>query len=118
VPPSANAGRRIGRGVPDVAGNADPNSGYQVRVDGQNMAIGGTSAVAPLWAGLIALLNQRLGHPVGDLHPLLYGKLAGSGALRDITTGNNGAYAARAGWDPCTGWGVADGAKLLEALRG
>ncbi|MGS0757575.1 S53 family peptidase, partial [Roseateles sp. GG27B] len=56
-----------GRGVPDVAGDADPASGYQVRVDGQNLVFGGTSAVAPLWAGLIALMNQKLGHPVGFL---------------------------------------------------
>ena len=66
-----------GRGVPDVAGDADPASGYQVRVDGQNLVIGGTSAVAPLWAGLIALMNQKLSHPVGFLNPLIYGQLAG-----------------------------------------
>ncbi|HEY3714618.1 MAG TPA: S53 family peptidase, partial [Jatrophihabitantaceae bacterium] len=64
LPPSANAGAGPGRGVPDVAGNADPQSGYQVLVDGQSLVIGGTSAVAPLWAGLIARLNANLGTPV------------------------------------------------------
>ena len=58
--PSVGKPRRPARtGVPDVAGNADPQTGYQVRVDGQDMVIGGTSAVAPLWAGLIALLEQE-----------------------------------------------------------
>lgn len=118
VPPSANPGGRVGRGLPDVAGDADPASGYQVRVDGQNLVIGGTSAVAPLWAGLIALMNQRLPRPVGFLNPLLYGSVAGKGAFRDITAGNNGAYSASAGWDACTGWGTPDGAKLLKALGG
>jgi kumamolisin len=118
IPPSVNAGGRRGRGVPDVAGNADPVTGYQIRVDGQDAVIGGTSAVSPLWAGLIALLNQKLPQPVGFLNPLLYGSLAGTGALRDITTGNNGAYAAKPGWDACTGWGSPDGTKLLNALDG
>ena len=76
VPKSVNPGHFAGRGVPDVAGNADPESGYEVRVDGLNTAIGGTSAVAPLWAGLIALLNQSLGKPVGFLNPLLYSSVA------------------------------------------
>ncbi len=115
VPPAANAG---GRGVPDVAGDADPASGYQVRVDGQNLVIGGTSAVAPLWAGLIALMNQKLGHPVGFLNPLLYGSLAGRGLFNDIVAGNNGSYSAKPGWDACTGWGSPIGSKLLQALGG
>ncbi len=107
-----------GRGVPDVAGDADPNSGYRVRVDGKNLVIGGTSAVAPLWAGLLALMNQKLGHPVGYLNPLIYGSLAGKGLFNDITSGNNGSYAAGPGWDACTGWGSPMGAKLLQALGG
>jgi kumamolisin len=115
VPPMAGS-KHHGRGVPDVAGDADPATGYEVRVDGQNFVIGGTSAVAPLWAGLIALMNQKLGHPVGFLNPLLYGSLAGRGLLHDIAVGSNGAYAARSGWDPCTGWGSPNGAKLLQAL--
>ena len=115
VPPSVNAGARVGRGLPDVAANADPNTGYEVRVDGSNAVVGGTSAVAPLWAGLVALLNQSLGKPVGFLNPNLYGPIAQDGVFRDITSGNNGAYSAGPGWDACTGWGVADGA---QAARG
>jgi kumamolisin len=117
VPPSANPGGRRGRGVPDVAGNADPASGYQVRVDGETAVFGGTSAVAPLWAGLIARLNQQLGRPVGFLNPLLYGPLRGQGVTRDITSGSNGAYQAGPGWDACSGWGSPVGQKLLDALR-
>jgi kumamolisin len=117
VPPSANPGGRVGRGVPDVAGDADPDTGYQVRVDGENLVFGGTSAVAPLWAGLIALCNQKLGTPVGFLNPLLYGSLSGKGLCRDVTSGNNGAYSAAVGWDPCTGWGTPDGAAILQALE-
>lgn len=116
LPGSVNGKRRKGRGVPDVSGDADPMSGYWVRVDGQEFAIGGTSAVAPLWAGLIALLNQRLGHHVGFLNPLLYGSPAGNTAMRDISVGNNGAYNARTGWDPCTGLGSPNGKALASAL--
>jgi kumamolisin len=117
VPVSANGGGHKGRGVPDVAGDADPQSGYQVRVDGKNLVIGGTSAVAPLWAGLIALLNEKLGHHVGFLNPLIYAApVTGSGAFNDIVSGNNGAYAAAKGWDPCTGWGSPEGTKLLAQL--
>jgi len=111
VPPSAQAG---GRGVPDVAGDADPATGYRILVDGQQVVFGGTSAVAPLWAALIARLNQRLGTPVGFLNSLLYGRLLGS--CRDITSGNNGAYQARVGWDACTGLGSPNGTRLLQAL--
>jgi kumamolisin len=93
-------------------------TGYQIRVDGQELVFGGTSAVAPLWAGLIALMNQKLGHPVGFLNPLLYGSLVDTDALRDITSGSNGVYAAKSGWDPCTGWGSPDGTELLKALGG
>jgi kumamolisin len=118
VPPSANAGGRVGRGLPDVAADADPATGYTVRIDGQNTVVGGTSAVAPLWAGLIALLNQALGKPVGFLNPTLYALSSSSGVFRDITSGNNGAYSAGRGWDACSGLGVADGTKLLTALSG
>jgi kumamolisin len=114
VPPSANAGGHVGRGVPDVAGDADPATGYRILVDGQEAVFGGTSAVAPLWSALIARLNQQLSKPVGYLNPLLYRPLPG--ACHDITSGSNGAYQARAGWDACTGWGSPDGTKLLTAL--
>jgi kumamolisin len=116
VPPSANSNHNVGRGLPDVAANADPATGYAVRIDGQETVVGGTSAVAPLWAGLVACLNQALGKPVGFLNPALYSFTSQSGAFRDITSGNNGAYSAGPGWDACTGLGVAVGSKLLQAL--
>jgi kumamolisin len=102
-----------GRGVPDVSGDADPVTGYQVRVDGKNLVIGGTSAVAPLWAGLIALCNQALGRPLGFVQPALY---QDGSAFRDITSGNNGHYSAGPGWDACTGLGSPNGVALLNAL--
>jgi kumamolisin len=104
------------RGVPDVAGDASPDSGYIVRVDGQTLVFGGTSAVAPLWAGLTALLNQSLGKSIGFINPTIYGLASSSGAFHDITAGSNGAYNAGAGWDPCTGLGSPDGSRLLKAL--
>ena len=107
-------GGQPGRGVPDVAGNADPQTGYQVLVDGQAQVIGGTSAVAPLWAALVARLNQKLGGSLGDAHAALY--QIGEGAFHDITSGNNGAYAAGPGWDACTGLGSPKGEALLSAL--
>jgi kumamolisin len=115
----ARAGGGTGRGVPDVAGNADPATGYQVLVDGKQAVIGGTSAVAPLWAGLIARLAQASGKRFGLLQSLLYpGVTAGTAApgFRDITSGSNGDYAAGAGWDACTGLGSPDGAALLRRL--
>lgn len=119
LPPPANPGATPGRGVPDVAGDADPLTGYQVRVDGQNTVIGGTSAVAPLYAGLVALLNQSLGKAVGFLNPWLYGTAATTaGDIHDITSGNNGAYQAGKGWDACTGLGSMDGAKIQASLTG
>jgi len=117
VPPSVNPGGQVGRGVPDVAGNADPNTGYQILVDGQPGVAGGTSAVAPLYAALVAILNQALGKPVGFLNPTIYQANARA-AFRDITNGNNGAYTAGPGWDACTGLGVANGRKLLKSLGG
>ena len=126
MPPSANPSHTAGRGVPDVAGNADEQSGYTILVDGQTLnGVGGTSAVSPLWAALIARINQQLGKPVGYIKPLLYSQLGPAGVLRDITTGNNdptggslGGYSAKAGWDACTGWGSPDGGKLFSALTG
>jgi kumamolisin len=116
IPPSANPTHNVGRGVPDVCGDADPDTGYAVRVDGETLTVGGTSAVAPLWAGLTALLNQSLGEPVGFLQPFLYSP-AGIAALHDITSGNNGAYSAQTGWDACTGLGSPDGAEILAGLQ-
>ncbi|MGH9407951.1 MAG: S53 family peptidase [Vicinamibacterales bacterium] len=114
VPVSVNASHFKGRGVPDVAGDADPASGYQVRVDGQDVVYGGTSAVAPLWSALVALLNESRGAPLGYLNPTLYP--IGAQACRDITSGNNGAYSAAIGWDACTGLGSPNGAALAQLL--
>ena len=111
----AAAGGFAGRGVPDIAGNADPLTGYAVRVDGQDEVIGGTSAVAPLWAALVARLNQQLGHSLGAANAALY--RASSKVFRDITQGNNGSYVAGKGWDACTGLGSPDGQALFGALR-
>jgi kumamolisin len=111
----------VGRGVPDVAGNADPETGYQIIYDGQSAVVGGTSAVAPQWAALIAILNQQLGMPVGFINPILYGLVQAS-SFNDITSGNNddsnlGYYSAAVGWDPCTGLGSPNGAAILNALQ-
>ena len=97
------------RGVPDVSADADPQTGYQVLVDGTSAVYGGTSAVAPLWAGLIARINALTGHPAGFVNAALYGQPS---ALRDITQGNNGGFAASPGWDACTGLGSPDGAAI------
>lgn len=125
--PKSPSGKQ-GRGVPDLAGNADPATGYQIFQDRKRSTVGGTSAVAPLMAGLIALINQRLtrkfGRTAGFINPLIYS--AGAAAVfRDIDQGNNdiegnlnGKYKAGRGWDACTGLGVADGKKLLELLGG
>jgi kumamolisin len=116
VPPSVNPGAFAGRGVPDVAGDADPVTGYNVYVDGQPSVIGGTSAVAPLWAGLIARINSSLGKRVGYILPQLYATAKNSGEFRDVISGNNGAYSAKPGWDACTGWGSPRGAAIVSAL--
>ncbi|HWY57054.1 MAG TPA: S53 family peptidase [Terriglobales bacterium] len=116
VPPSANQNQNVGRGVPDVSGDADPTTGYVTLVDGQPDVIGGTSAVAPLWAGLIALINQSLGKPAGFINPLLYQSASTAGDFNDITSGNNGAYSAGPGWDACTGLGSPIGAQVAAAL--
>ncbi len=114
VPASPNG--KPGRGVPDVAGDADPTTGYNVVVDGQSGVIGGTSAVAPLWSGLMALINQSLGKPVGFLNSLIYTNADATASFHDITKGGNDGYDAAKGWDPCTGLGSPDGTKLLTAL--
>jgi kumamolisin len=110
--PSGSAG---GRGVPDVAGNADPDSGYNVRIDGQDTVVGGTSAVAPLWAALAAVANQQLGAQVGFIQPAIYAAKAAA-AFNDITQGNNGAFSAGPGWDACTGQGSPIASKLIPFL--
>ncbi len=119
VPASVNPGHFVGRGVPDVSGNADPQSGYDVFVDGLPSVIGGTSAVAPLWAGLTACINQMVGKRVGLLSSLIYAQAAPvPGTFHDITTGNNGTFSAKPGWDPCTGLGSPIGSAIASALTG
>ncbi len=115
VPPAVNPAGPVRRGVPDVAGNADPNTGYNTIVGGQTVTVGGTSAVAPLWAGLAARLNQKLGHNAGFLNTILY---QNPQAFNDITSGSNGDYNAGPGWDPCTGLGSPQGEAILQALSG
>lgn len=116
VPASANPNHHVGRGVPDVAGDADPGTGYDTLVDGESSVIGGTSAVAPLWAGLIALINQMLGKPSGFVNSLLYQNANTADDFNEIVSGNNGAYSAGAGWNACTGLGSPIGSKVAEAL--
>jgi len=116
VPSSANPNQNVGRGVPDVSGDADPTTGYVTLVDGNPDVIGGTSAVAPLWAGLIALINDSNQKPAGLINPLLYqGESKGTG-FNDITSGNNGAYNAGPGWDACTGLGSPIGTQIAAVL--
>ena len=118
VPASINPQGHVGRGVPDIAGNADPNSGYALFIGGAGFgAVGGTSAVAPLYAGLVALLNAQLGAPVGYLNPTLYG-LSNPCVFDDVTTGSNTGYAAGTGWDAVTGLGSVNGEALAYALVG
>jgi kumamolisin len=114
-PVSANPPRAHGRGVPDVAADADPVTGYRVLGDDTSTVVGGTSAVAPLWAALIALIQQQIGRSVAPLLPALY---SAPTAFHDITQGNNGAYSAGPGWDACTGLGSPIGTALLTALGG
>jgi kumamolisin len=103
------------RGVPDVAGDADENTGYDVRVDGSDTVIGGTSAVAPLWAALIARINSNSGKAAGYINSLLY---PNQPAFNDITQGNNGYFAAAPGWDACTGMGSPKGVQIASILTG
>lgn len=130
VPKSASTGF-AGRGLPDVAAVADGRTGYSIRVFGQDVqGEGGTSASAPLWAGLIARINQQLARmpgakSVGFFNPLLYQRIGPTPAFNDVTSGTNdahgdlnGAYAAGPGWDACTGWGSPNGVNLLLALTG
>ena len=102
------------RGVPDVAGDASPQTGYDVLIDGEETVVGGTSAVAPLWAALIARINAINQSAAGFVNPTLY---KAQTAFRDITEGNNGSFSAAPGWDACTGMGSPDGAKLAAALK-
>jgi kumamolisin len=123
----ANAGVPVptdpagGRGTPDVSGNADPSTGYQIRVDGGDYVVGGTSAVAPLWAGLIALANQQNGKSAGFIQPAIYAAKASS-AFNDITKGTNYigspvGFTAGKGWDACTGLGSPIAPKVITTIN-
>jgi kumamolisin len=107
---------QTGRGVPDVSGDADPDTGYNILVDGEQGVVGGTSAVAPLWAALIALLNQQLNTRLGFVNPLIYALSEPNNGFNDITQGNNGSFSAGPGWDPCTGLGSPIGTTLATLL--
>jgi PKD repeat protein len=123
------------RGSPDICGNADPDTGYQIYyADWEWLVIGGTSAVSPLFAGLVARINQanqaNRAHgyhahintgivsnqqllpvqPIGNVHQLLY---SNPSIFNGITRGTNGAYRAGKKWDPCAGNGSLDGTRLL-----
>lgn len=100
-----------GRQVPDVAGNADPNSGYEIVVDGQREVVGGTSAVAPLMAALCVVLSAQVG-----TFDFLKAVTANPTVCFDVTVGDNGAYRAGPGRDQVTGFGVVDGTRLLSKL--
>ncbi len=117
---SSGSSGSSGRGVPDVAGNADPTTGYQIYSGGKAQVVGGTSAVAPLWSALVSRLAEATGQRFGLLQPALYaGVTPGTDVpgFRDITSGNNGAYAAGPGWDACSGLGSPDGTVLLTRLK-
>jgi kumamolisin len=122
--PKRNRTKQPGRGVPDIAGNASPYSGYPQFVNGKEEPIGGTSAVAPLYAGLMARINANLGYSVGFINPILY-SLAGS-AFRGIVSppgpANNSfngvtGYPVGAGWNACTGLGSVKGIALQNGLQ-
>ena len=109
-----------GRGVPDIAATPIRRRGFRMLVPlGEGKAglelVGGTSAVAPLYASLAARLEQNLGHPIGDLQKAIYD--APADAFHDVTSGNNGGYKAEHGWDAATGRGSVDGGKLLTYLQ-
>lgn len=107
-----------GRDVPDVAGNADPVTGYNIYVDGQAMVVGGTSAVAPLYTGLALLLSHALGERVGKVSDFVNTVASHPQVCFDVTQGNNGGFRAGPGRDEVTGFGVVDGAALLAVYQG
>jgi kumamolisin len=119
-PPAQSHLPITGRGVPDIAGDADPTTGFRMLVplaDGKAglELVGGTSAVAPLYAALAMRIQQNLGHPIGDLQQAIYA--APASAFHDVTAGNNDGYTAQPGWDAATGRGSVNGAALLAYLK-
>jgi kumamolisin len=106
----AGAPHGPGRLVPDVAANADPNTGYEIILYGATTVVGGTSAVAPLYAGLFASFGTKLGFVTPELY-------LNSACFHDVTHGDNGAFRARTGVDPCTGLGSPIGEILEERIQ-
>jgi kumamolisin len=109
------------RAVPDVASDADPNTGYAIFSAGQWQVFGGTSCAAPMWSGLTALIDAKAGTNLGNGNAKFYSIAAGGNAataFHDITSGSNGAFTAGAGYDEVTGLGTYDGAGLASALGG
>jgi kumamolisin len=118
-----NGGSATFRNVPDVAADADPNTGASVycTIYGGWVQVGGTSLAAPLWTAWVSIINAdrvAKGEPrVGFLNPLLYpyGSYEGLIGFHDITSGSNGSpgYTAGTGYDNVTGFGSLDVAKLI-----
>jgi len=109
------------RTIPDVASDADPNSGYKIYSNGRWGEVGGTSVSSPEWAGILALADQeRIANGLGTLgsaNSELYA-LANSGVYNDITSGSNGSYSCATGYDMVTGLGTPNVYKLVTALGG
>lgn len=105
-----------GRGVPDVSALSSTIDGFQVVFEGLEVVVGGTSTATPMWAGLIALINQKLGYNVGFINTILY-KMAGTTAFYSIEKGNNLLYKAAPFWNPCTGLGTPNGIQIIEQIE-
>lgn len=106
-----------GRGVPDISGNADPRTGWKIKVNGVDDVIGGTSAVAPMLAALDARISGEFGRNIGSWNPFLYKSgLSGAKFFNDIIGGHNNGYQTIKGWDATTGWGTLDGALFRDAI--
>ena len=105
-----------GRSIPDVAANASDVSGYAIYFEGKWIKLGGTSLSTPLWAALVARINQNLGYNLGFINPFLY-QLIESEAFNQVLVGNNNLYVGGYGWNPCTGLGTPNGSTLLELLK-
>lgn len=114
-PQFATYDRSGGRSIPDVAANAADASGYSIFFNGEWMRLGGTSLATPLWAALIARMNQNLKYQLGFINPILY-RLMNTDAFHPIVEGNNNLYQGAIAWNPCTGLGTPNGQKLQEAI--
>jgi pseudomonalisin/xanthomonalisin len=113
----------VGRGIPDIAMDADPDTGAVIIVNGAAETVGGTSLAAPLSNGAFARIQDAHGGSLGFAAPLFYslatgdsllGLLASIKGFHDITSGFNGLYLATKGWDYCTGLGTFD----ISAVNG